>query len=142
MTVNLKNSSDCAFFVDLQVKNNNFEVTNPPSESQINSAFHLSYREGVIPANSEIQVDITFVPVEVINFDLKLIVTAKERMPKKLPSTSTLKSQGQDPSMKSEMKIKAEGNYPLLEIIDIRNDTLSVAALWENFQISKINHEL
>ena len=33
------------------------------------------------------------------------------------------------------MKIKAKGNYPLLEIIDIRNDTLSVAALWENFQI-------
>lgn len=32
--------------------------------------------------------------------------------------------------MKCEMLIKAKGNYPLLEIIDIRNDTLSVAALW------------
>ncbi len=40
------------------------------------------------------------------------------------------------------MRVLAEGNYPLLEIIDIRNDTLSVAALWENFQISKINNEL
>lgn len=29
-----------------------------------------------------------------------------------------------------------------MEIIDIRNDTLSVAALWENFQIAKINDEL
>lgn len=40
------------------------------------------------------------------------------------------------------MRILAEGNYPLMEIIDIRNDVLSVAALWENFQISKINKEL
>lgn len=40
------------------------------------------------------------------------------------------------------MRVRAEGNYPLMEIIDIRNDTLSVAALWENFQISKINNEL
>lgn len=40
------------------------------------------------------------------------------------------------------MNIKAKGSYPLLEIIDIRNDTLSVAALWENFQIQKINNEL
>lgn len=40
------------------------------------------------------------------------------------------------------MKVLAEGNYPLMEIIDIRNDVLSVAALWENFQISKINKEL
>ncbi len=44
--------------------------------------------------------------------------------------------------MKCEMLIKAKGNYPLLEIIDIRNDTLSVAALWENFQIQKINNQL
>lgn len=37
------------------------------------------------------------------------------------------------------MKVQAQGNYPQMEIIDIRNDTLSVAALWENFQISQIN---
>ena len=29
-----------------------------------------------------------------------------------------------------------------MEIIDIRNDTLSVAALWENFQISQINQAM
>lgn len=40
------------------------------------------------------------------------------------------------------MKIAAAGNYPQLEIIDIRNDQLSVAALWENFQITQINQAL
>lgn len=40
------------------------------------------------------------------------------------------------------MKVKAVGNFPLLEIIDIRNDSLSVAALWQNFQITQINQAL
>jgi hypothetical protein len=53
-----------------------------------------------------------------------------------------MKIKNSEPSIKCELKIKAKGNYPLLEIIDIRNDTLSVAALWENFQIQKINNEL
>lgn len=72
------------------------------------------------------------------NYDLKLVVNAKENVPRDAP----LKLQGHDACAKSELRILAEGNYPLLEIIDIRNDTLSVAALWENFQISKINTEL
>ena len=41
-----------------------------------------------------------------------------------------MKIKNTEPSIKCELKIKAKGNYPLLEIIDIRNDTLSVAALW------------
>ena len=57
-----------------------------------------------------------------------------------MQKASTFKSKGTEPCMKCEMRVKAEGNYPLMEIIDIRNDTLSVAALWENFQISKINN--
>lgn len=40
------------------------------------------------------------------------------------------------------MNIKASGNYPLLKIIDVRNDSISVASLWENFAINKINSEL
>jgi hypothetical protein len=43
---------------------------------------------------------------------------------------------------KCSLKILAVGSYPTLRIIDIRNDSVSVAALWENFQISSINKEL
>jgi hypothetical protein len=63
------------------------------------------------------------------------VINAKENILK----NTTLKLKGNEPAMKCEMKVLAEGNYPLMEIIDIRNDVLSVAALWENFQISKIN---
>ncbi len=70
---------------------------------------------------------VTFNPTEVANYDLKLVVSAKEKAPKKI---NTMKIKNTEPSIKCELKIKARGNYPLLEIIDIRNDTLSVAALW------------
>ena len=49
----LKNSSACAFFVDLQFKNNRFEENyQPPTEAQILSVFSLDFREGILPANA------------------------------------------------------------------------------------------
>ncbi len=59
-------------------------------------------------------------------YDLKLVVNAREKVPK----NTVLKLKGNEPTVKCEMKVLAEGNYPLMEIIDIRNDVLSVAALW------------
>jgi hypothetical protein len=46
-----------------------------------------------------------------------------------VPNSTGLKARG-EASQKCDVRIKADGNYPLMEIIDIRNDTLSVAALW------------
>lgn len=137
INITLKNTSNCAFFIDLHFKNNRFEDSyTPPSDSQIYSVFNLSFKEGTLPANSEVTVGIFFSPNEVHRYDLKLVVSAREKIPK----NTTFKLKGNEPAMKCEMRVLAEGNYPLMEIIDIRNDTLSVAALWENFQISKINH--
>jgi hypothetical protein len=97
--------------------------------------FNLDFKSGTLPANSELTVGVFFNPTEVQIYDLKLVINARENIPK----NTTLKLKGNEPAMKCEMRVLAEGNYPLMEIIDIRNDVLSVAALWENFQISKIN---
>jgi hypothetical protein len=43
---------------------------------------------------------------------------------------------------KCQLHIRARGSYPLLKIVDVRNDSVSVATLWENFQINRINDEL
>lgn len=139
LQVKLKNTANCAFFVELHFRNNRFEEGyQPPAESHIASVFNLDFKEGTLPANSELTVSIFFSPSEVQQYDLKLVVSAREKIPK----GSTLKLRGNEPALKCEMRVLAEGNYPLMEIIDIRNDVLSVAALWENFQISKINKEL
>lgn len=49
----LKNTSNCAFFIDLHFKNNSFtEGYIPPNDNQITSVFNLDFKEGTLPANS------------------------------------------------------------------------------------------
>ena len=48
-----------------------------PTEAQILNVFSSDFKEGILPANSEITVGIIFSPTEVQNYDLKLAVTAK-----------------------------------------------------------------
>lgn len=91
LQVTLKNSSSCAFFLDLQFKNNKFDDNyQPPTESQILSVFGLDFREGILPANSQLTVGIFFTPSDVQKYDLKLIATAKE----KVPNNTGLKGRG------------------------------------------------
>lgn len=78
MHVTLKNTANCAFFVDLQFKNNKFdEGYQIPTEGQILAVFGTDFREGILPANSEMTVGIFFNPTEVLTYDLKLAVTAR-----------------------------------------------------------------
>jgi hypothetical protein len=66
LNIVLKNSSNCAFFVDLTFKNNRFEDNyTPPSEAQVLSVFNLDFREGILPANSERTIGVFFSPIEV-----------------------------------------------------------------------------
>jgi hypothetical protein len=88
ISVKIINTSECAFFVDVALKNANPD--NKTSENQINNAFKLDFKSGSIPGNSEINLGITFAPIEIQNFDLKLIVQAREKVAKKIP----LKSKG------------------------------------------------
>lgn len=59
----LKNTANCAFFIDVRFQNNRFEEGySPPSESHLMNVFGLDFKEGTLPANSEITVGIAFNP--------------------------------------------------------------------------------
>lgn len=72
-----------------------------------------------------------FNPVEVCEFDLILDVIATEKNPKALRSIAAINKKVV--AQKCKLEIKAKGSYPLLKIADVRNDSISVATLWENF---------
>ena len=38
--------------------------------------------------------------------------------------------------------MQAKGDFPLLRFEDVRNDTVSIANLWERFQMTKMNKNL
>lgn len=122
LKVKLQNVSGCTFFTELSLK-----PTDPDSvltKENINSSFHLDFTEGIVAANSEILLGITFTPVEVREFDLQLVVTAKDKLPKASKSLATRNT------VKCQLRVLAHGSFPLLKIVDIRNDSISVAALW------------
>ena len=48
----IKNSADCAFFIDLGLKTNVNEGLSSSLDLQLNNVFDLSFKEGTIPANS------------------------------------------------------------------------------------------
>lgn len=52
INIQIKNLSECAFYLDINLKNNLNEAENKVSENQINNAFKLDYKNGVIPGNS------------------------------------------------------------------------------------------
>jgi len=43
---------------------------------------------------------------------------------------------------KAQIKIHCKGDYPLLRFTDVRNDQVSIANLWERFELTKMNKEL
>ena len=45
-------------------------------------------------------------------------------------------------SLKCELFIKANGDYPLIKIADIRNDSVGTCALWHSFNVDEANNEL
>ena len=43
---------------------------------------------------------------------------------------------------KTQISIHCKGDYPLLRFTDVRNDQVSIANLWERFQMTSMNKEL
>jgi hypothetical protein len=83
------------------------------------------------------------------NFETKLVCIAREKLGKDIATSvklqRTLGGTEQEKRAfveKSEILIKCKGDYPLLRFTDVRNDHVSIASLWERFQMTKMNKEL
>ena len=103
----------------------------------LDKCFTLDFKEGIIAAHSKVEVGIAFNPTEVCDLNLSMDCLAKERSIKGIISNASASQKFT--KLKSVIKILGRGNYPYLKIVDVRNDSVSVATLWENFSINKIN---
>lgn len=45
-------------------------------------------------------------------------------------------------SLKAELSIEANGDYPLIKIVDIRNMNMGTSSLWKSFNVDEANDEL
>ena len=99
-------------------------------------------------AKSKKKVNITFKPNQRFEIETSLVCIAKEKMTKELSASMKLqKSQGlvnreAGYEEKASIKIHCKGDFPLLRFTDVRNDQVSIANLWERFELTKMNKEL
>ncbi len=143
ITATLQNLSSTSFYVELEIRpiHSNEKSDRKPFDVKmfnlLKKNFTLSFSEGVLAGNSKIDINITFHPTEIVELNAKLICIARERNLKTVPLGN---AEGRNnPIQKCSLSIIGKGNYPLLKIVDLRNDSVSVSTLWEHFQINTIN---
>ena len=115
----------------------------------LNNCFKFDNHKGVVNAKSKKKVNITFKPNQRFEFDTSLVCIASEKMTKDLAmsirnqtANGMIKNPLQGHVEKAQIKIHCKGDYPLLRFTDVRNDQVSIANLWERFELTKMNKEL
>lgn len=115
----------------------------------LNNCFKFDNHKGIVNAKSKKKVSITFKPNLRFEFDTSLVCVASEKMTKELATTvkhqtaqGLIKKPLTGHVEKAQIKITCKGDYPLLRFTDVRNDQVSIANLWERFELTKMNKEL
>ena len=133
----IENFSSITFYVEINIRLADDSIKQTLEiKKALQKAYKLDFKEGIIAGNSKLSIDIIFQPFEICEHDLILECIAKEKNPNKPNKPDKIFSQ------KCSLNVKAKGSYPQLKFIDVRNDSISVSTLWENFSIRKINKEL
>ena len=111
----------------------------------MNECFKFDHKKGIVNGKSKMKVNITFKPTCRFQFETTLVCIAREKMTKDVQQ-SILQRTGEKvvPQMveKASISIKCKGDYPLIRFTDVRNDQVSIANLWERFQMTAMNKEL
>lgn len=108
----------------------------------LDDCFKFDHPKGIINGKSKMKVNITFKPTVRYIFDNDLICIAREK------PTTEVKNLKKD-EIKNELivektfaSINAMGDFPLIELTDVRNDAISTSNLWERFHLTNLNNEL
>jgi len=138
-TFSIYNPSLCNFYCKLYFDENR---TNK-------SSLKLDFNEGYINSLCKKDINISFNPKTRAKIQVKIYLYACENPTENLVKTSySLKDKENknknnfDPkNLKAEITIKANGDYPLLKICDIRNSNIGITHLWNSFNVDTVNEE-
>ena len=153
LSVTITNKSNCNLYIELKMMQTNEagEASGDNTQVQriLNNCFKFDNHRGIVNAKSKKKVNITFKPNLRFEFATSLVCIATEKMTKDLSASIKLQTaQGliKKPIAghveKASIKIHCKGDYPLLRFTDVRNDQVSIANLWERFELTKMNKDL
>jgi hypothetical protein len=104
----------------------------------------------VINAHSKKVVSLYFKPLTRCHFDMLLMCVAKDKPvtnPEEIGAKTTqtkrkVESTAKLDEQKSFCEVLANGDFPLIKLMDIRNESVSTAALCDSFNFGALNAEL
>jgi hypothetical protein len=141
------NTSMCNFYVQLQFPDDNPDM--------FNNIFHFDFKEGLIHSLCKKTISITYNPNTRFQVDFRIVVYAvehkdEESMRKNASDEyKTIKNKSGLNDLqilnkveKASIRIIANGNYPLIRIVDVRNNLKSTTNLWKNLNCDEANVEL
>ena len=125
----------------------------------------IDFLEGMLNSLCKKDINIQFEPITRVNLNFKINIYATDTIDKgktilinkqktieinknNLDESDYLKNKNSEEIMihreelKCSLEINAKGDYPLIKIVDLRNNIISPAKLWKDFNVDKANEEL
>jgi hypothetical protein len=135
----IQNTSFCNFYIKLQF-DTNFD----------SNCFKIDFTEGLIYSLCKKTITISYKPDTRKNLDFNIMILATENNSNKLVKTEgAIVQRNHTTSISNNLieekaciKIKANGNYPFIKIVDVRNNFKSTTNLWKSFSCNEANVEL
>ena len=119
--------------------NNNNSINSKESLEKNDEILSFDFTEGLINSFCKKEITVTFKPITRAKLNLHVEIFATEHNSKTLLSSNEYSP---NKSLKSELIINANGDYPLIKICDIRNDIVGTNNLWHLFNVDLANEEL
>ena len=153
------------FYIKLEPEKKKYISDNGNTEevSNINDIISFDFKEGLINSFCKKDVSVLFKPINRYLVKMKVNIYATEHMDSKSLKKNTtpdqLNSKEKDKdkdinkneivenvqkikSLKCELLLTANGDYPLIRIADVRNNIVGTNNLWHLFDVDQANEEL
>ena len=156
LSFSIYNPTITNFYIKLipdYTSNNSKQNENSNSNKKRND-INIDFEEGLLNSFCQKDINIEFRPKTRINLSFKINIFAidtindkkvlklkkNENGPKKYDSNEDLLLHKEE--LKCSLEVNAKGDYPLIKIVDLRNNLISPSKLWKDFNVDMANEEL
>ena len=114
------------------------------SNEKIKEVIQFDFTEGLINSFCKREITVTFKPISRSSVDIHVLIYATEHNDnlKDEENKNNNNNTNINKPLKCELNIKANGDYPLIKICDVRNDQVGINNLWHLFNVDEANEEL
>ena len=125
------------FYIKLLPQYKNDNLNNNPTSAEDDISF--DFLEGMVNSFCKKEVNVTFKPCTraSIDFEVHIYTTSNSNKREEVKNEIPIPEE-----KKCSLRITGQGDYPLIRIVDIRNNKKSSSSLWRDFNVNEANEEL